>query len=138
MTSHGGCPQGDCTLRAEHTPRHPPQTPWGNTMGNEDPDVDDQEVIFLRGEGWVPLEQPFQPPACAQPDGGGSLENNLLIPQEDNLLAPSTVQSIADVGCLISTLATGLQLSTPHINTFSGNATPGKTEVSLEQWYHEV
>ena len=32
----------------------------------------------------------------------------------------------------------GLQLGTPCINTFSSDATPGKTEVSFEQWYHEV
>ena len=31
-----------------------------------------------------------------------------------------------------------LGLGTPGINTFSGDATPGKTEVSFEQWYHEV
>ena len=32
----------------------------------------------------------------------------------------------------------GLQLGTPQINTFSGNATPGKMEVLFEQWYHKV
>ena len=32
----------------------------------------------------------------------------------------------------------GLQLGTPCINTFSGEATSDKTEVSFEQWYHEV
>ena len=32
----------------------------------------------------------------------------------------------------------GLQLSTPQINTFSGDAMPGKMEVSFKQWYHEV
>ena len=31
-----------------------------------------------------------------------------------------------------------LRLGTPGINTFSGNAMPGKTEVSFEQWYHEL
>ena len=29
-------------------------------------------------------------------------------------------------------------MGTPRINTFSGKATPGKTEVSFEQWNHEV
>ena len=43
-----------------------------------------------------------------------------------------------DVGCLINTLALGLCLGTPRINTFSGEAMPGKTEVSFEQWYHKV
>ena len=35
-------------------------------------------------------------------------------------------------------LTAGLRLDTPRINTFSGDATPGKTEVFFEQWYHEV
>ena len=43
-----------------------------------------------------------------------------------------------DVGHLISTLAAGLWMGTPRINTFSGDAMPGKTEVSFGQWYHEV
>ena len=43
-----------------------------------------------------------------------------------------------NVGHLLSTLATGLRLGTPRINTFSGDVTPGKTEVSFEQWYHGV
>ena len=32
----------------------------------------------------------------------------------------------------------GLHLGTLGINTFSGEAMPGKTEVSFEQWNHEV
>ena len=43
-----------------------------------------------------------------------------------------------DVGHLINTLASGLHLGTPRINTFSGKAIPGKTEVSFKQWYQEV
>ena len=43
-----------------------------------------------------------------------------------------------DVGHLINTLALGLHLGTPRIDTFRGKAMPGKTEVSFEQWYHEV
>ena len=43
-----------------------------------------------------------------------------------------------DVGHLINMLATELQLGTPHINTFSGEAMLEKMEVSFEQWYHEV
>ena len=42
------------------------------------------------------------------------------------------------MGHLINTLASGLHLNTPRINTFSGEAMAGKTEVSCEQWYHEV
>ena len=42
------------------------------------------------------------------------------------------------MGHLINTLVLGLHLGPPRINTFSGKAMPGKTEVSFEQWYHEV
>ena len=43
-----------------------------------------------------------------------------------------------DVGCLINMIELELPLGTPRINTFSGEAMLGKTEVSFEQWYHEV
>ena len=39
-------------------PKDPPLAPWGNPVGNEDPDVDDQDVTFLRGGGWEPRGQP--------------------------------------------------------------------------------
>ena len=52
------------------SPSSPPPMPWGNQAGNGDPDADDQEVTFPRGGGWIPLGQPFQPPAPPQPDGG--------------------------------------------------------------------
>ena len=39
---------------------------------------------------------------------------------------------------LLSTFIAGLRLGTPRINTFSGDATPGKIEVSFEQWCHKV
>ena len=42
------------------------------------------------------------------------------------------------MGHLINTLASGLHLGTLRITAFSGKATPEKTEVSFEQWYHEV
>ena len=93
--------------------------------------MDDQEVTFLRGGGWVPLGQPFKPPAPAQPDGGWVPKG-----QPPQTLTPA--QSNADVGHLINTLASGLCLGTPPINTFSAKAMPGKTEVTFEQWYHEV
>ena len=35
-------------------------------------------------------------------------------------------------------LMAGLRIDTPHINTFSGDATPRKAKVSFKQWYHEV
>ena len=42
------------------------------------------------------------------------------------------------MGQLITALTSGLHISTPKISTFSGNMAPGKTEVSYEQWSHEV
>ena len=112
MAVHGGPPEGGSSQGTKFTPRDPLPVPWGNPVGNGDPDVDDQEVTFLRGGGWGSRGQPPWPPAPTQPD--------------------------EDVGHLINTLATRLQLGTPHINTFSGKAMLGKMEVFFEQWYHEV
>ena len=50
----------------------------------------------------------------------------------------SAPQAVVVVIHLLSMLATGLRMAISRVNTFSGNATPGKTEVSFEQWYHEV
>ena len=44
----------------------------------------------------------------------------------------SPPQAEEDVGHLLSTLAAGLRLATPRINTFSSDAIPGKTKVSFE------
>ena len=98
--------------------------PWGNPVGNGDPNPDDQEVTFPRGGWWVPTCCP------AQPDGG--------VPPGQPPQLPNPTQPGADMGCLINTLASGLHLGAPQINTFSGKATLGKTEVSFEQWYHKV
>ena len=46
-------------------PRDPPLIPWGNPVGNRDPDVDDWEVTFLRGEGGNPQDNHFDP--CSHP-----------------------------------------------------------------------
>ena len=58
--------------------------------------------------------------------------------QRATSLPPAPVQPDEDVGHLINTLTMGLQLGTPQINTFRGDATLGKTEVLFKQWYHEV
>ena len=58
--------------------------------------------------------------------------------QQKGTIAHWSPQTEGDVGCLSSTLATGLLQGTPRISTFSGNAMPGKTEMSFKQWYHEV
>ena len=42
-----------------------------------------------------------------------------------------------DVGHLISTLATGLQLGSPDEH-FQWQTMLGMTEVSFKQWYHDV
>ena len=42
------------------------------------------------------------------------------------------------MGQLITALTSGLHIGTPKISAFSGNVAPGKTEVSYEQWSHEV
>ena len=47
-------------------------------------------------------------------------------------------QLTLDVGQLLSMLMAGMMMGTPHINTFIGDATPGKTIVSFKLWYHEV
>ena len=78
-----------------------------------------------------PPGQPFQPPAPTQPDGGWAQQG--LPPQP-----PTPAQLNADVKHFINTLVSGLHLGMPRINTFSGKVIPGKTEVSFEQWYHEV
>ena len=70
VTAHGGCLLGGHTPRAECTPQTSPTNTLGKSCGNWGLDVDDQEVTFLKGGGWVPPEQPFWPPAPAQPDGG--------------------------------------------------------------------
>ena len=62
-------------------PRNPPQTPWGNPMGNGDPDADDWEVIFLRGEGGFPQSNHFDLLPLHNQMEGGSPEDSLLICQ---------------------------------------------------------
>ena len=42
------------------------------------------------------------------------------------------------MGQLITALTSGLHIGTPKISTFSDDMAPGKTEVSYEQWSHEV
>ena len=93
----------------------PPSNPllrdWACPLGSGVPEEDDQEVTFP-GRGRVPSGPLLQSPGPA-------------------LAGP-------DMGQLINTLTLGLQISTPKISTFSGDVAPGKTEVSYEQWSHEV
>ena len=75
------------------------------------PEEDDREVTFPRGG---------------------------RVPTGPQLLPTSPAPAGPDMGQLISALTLGLRISTPKISTFSGKAAPGKTEVSYEQWSHEV
>ena len=85
---------------------------------------------FLEGEGGFP--ETTIPTSCPH------MTRWRMGPQGPPPQPPTPAQPNADVGHLINTLAAGLHLGTPRINTFSGEATPGKTEVSVEQWYHKV
>ena len=92
-------------------PSYPPPRDWACPSGNMVPEEGDQEVTFLRG-GRVPTgPQPL--PVSPAPAG-------------------------PDMSQLISALTSGLRIGTPKISTFSGDGAPGKTEVSYEQWSHEV
>ena len=81
--------------------------------------------------GWVPPGQSSPSPVPTWPDGGWA-------PQGPPPQPPTPAHPNPDVGHLINTLVSGLHLGTPRINTFSREATPGKTEVLFKQWNHEV
>ena len=93
--------------------QHPPAIPLLEIghVGSGVPEEDDQEVTFPGG-GRVPTRPQPQPvsPALTGPD----------------------------MSQLINALTSGLQIGTLKISTFSGKVAPGKTEVSYEQWSHEV
>ena len=91
------------------SPMGPPLGHWRTPAGGRDPNVEDEEVTF-QGR-WGPSELLLWPT-------GPLIQRRML--------------------AVSSVLAAGLRIGTPRINTFSGNATPGKTEVSLKQWYHKV
>ena len=92
-------------------PSYPPPRDWACPLGSGGPEEDDQEVTF---------------------PGGGR------VPTGPQPQAPHPTLAGTDMGQLITALTTCLRISTPKISTFSGNAAPGKTEVSYEQWSHEV
>ena len=119
----------EITLHGLHTPPSNPQpTPWGEPSGKGNTNGDDPEVTFPRGEGGFPKGNHLQLQLQHNQVEGGFLRNHLL----------SLWGLLWQIQHLINTLALGLHLGTPRINTFSGEAMPGKTEVSFEQWYHEV
>ena len=89
--------------------------PQGNPRvpeGSSEAVTEDGEVDPRRERGWrygEPMPQPIRAP-----------------------------QLTSDVGLPLSMLTARLRMDTPHINTFSGDATPRKTKVSFGQWYHKV
>ena len=97
--------------KAMAPPSYPPPRDWACPSGSGAPEEDDQEVTF---------------------PGGGR------VPTGPQLQAPHPALAGTDMGQLITALTMGLQIGTPKISTFSGNAAPSKTEVSYEQWSHEV
>ena len=102
-------------------PAAPPNT-WVCPSGSRNPKKDDQEVTFSSP---APSPEPEQSAGRWVPSGPP--------PQ-----VPHPATSGSDIGQLITTLASGLHKGTPKINTFSCDVIPGKTEVSFEQWNHEV
>ena len=112
-------------------PSSPPPNTWVHPLGSRNPEEDNQEVTLPGGGRWGPLRQPTPSPEPKQSTGGG-------VPSGPPPQVPHPAPSGSDVGQLITTLASGLCLGTPKINTFSSNVTPGKTEVSFEQWNHKV
>ena len=89
-----------------------PQGGLRNPGGSRLAEVDNGEVTFHRGRGWGPGKPAQQ---CAGPPWADTDFNHLL-----------------------SMLTARLRMGTPRINIFSGDATPRKTKVCFEQWYHEV
>ena len=71
------------------------------------------------------MRQPTPSPETEQSAGGG-------VPSGPPPQVPHPAPSGSDMGQLITALALGLHLGTPKINTFSGNVTPGKTEVLFQ------
>ena len=103
--AHGGPLLGGHSQGTKHAPRDPTLTPWGKSSGKWETWCGWPGGYLPERGGWEPRGQPLWPLAPTQPD--------------------------EYVGCLINTLATGLELGTPCINTFSSKAMLGKTEVSF-------
>ena len=130
-SAHGRPHVGNCAMWNTCTPSNPPPNKWVHPSGSREPKEDDQEVTFHGGGRWGPPRQPTSPVEPERPAEG-------RVPSGLPLWAPCPAPSGSDMGQLITTLTSSLCLGTPKINTSSGNVTPVKTEVSFEQWNHEV
>ena len=110
-------------------PQQPPPNDWVHPLGSREPKEDDQEVTFPGGGRWGPERQTM--PVPESPAGG-------RVPSGPMQQLPCPALAGPDMGQLITSLTLGLHIGTPKISTFSGDVAPGKTEVSYEQWSHEV
>ena len=110
-SSYGICHRRLHSVNQQCPPAIPPPRDWAHPSGNVVPEEGDWEVTFPRGG---------------------------RVPTGPQLLPVSPAPAGPDMSQLISTLTSGLQISTPKISTFSGDGAPGKTEVSYEQWSHKV
>ena len=117
-------------MRSKCAPSSPPPNTWVCPLGVGTQRRITRRSPFQEGEGGVHRGNPlhFQSPS-------DQLER---VPSGPPLQVPCPVHSGSDMGQLITALASGLCLGTLKINTFSGDVIPGKTEVSFEQWNHEV
>ena len=130
-SAHGRSFTRNCTLQSKWPPQQPLLNTWVCPLGSRNPEEDNQEVTFPGGGRWGQSRQPTPSLEPVQSAGGGVSSGPP--PQ-----VPHPTPSGSDVGQLITTLALGLHLGTPKINTFSSGITPGKTEVLFEQWNHKV
>ena len=110
-------------------PSNPPPHDWAHPSGSREPKEDDWEVTFPGGGRWGPERQTT--PVLNSPAGGRVPSGPL---QQSLCPAPAGPY----LGQLIIALTLGLQISTLKISTFSGDMAPSKTEVSYEQWSHEM
>ena len=110
-------------------PNYPPPNDWVHPSGSREPKEDDQEITFPGGGRWGPERQTTPVP---ESPAGGRVPSGP--PQQSSCPAPAGL----DMGWLITALTLGLCIGIPKISTFSGNAAPGKTKVSYEQWSHKV
>ena len=110
-------------------PSNPPPHDWTCPSGSREPEEDDREVTFLGGGRWGPERQTT--PVLSSPARG-------RVPSGPPQQLPGPTLAGTDMGQLVAALTSDLHISTPKISTLSGDVGPGKTEVSYEQWSHEV
>ena len=112
-------------------PSSPPPNTWVCPSRSRNPEEDDQEVTISGGGRWGPLRQPTPSPEPQQSAGGG-------VPSEPPPQVPHPAPSGSHMGQLILPWHWVCTWAPQKINIFSGDITPGKTEVSFEQWNYQA